>query len=880
MTSLKILFSRIAGLFAKRRREAEFDAELRAHIEALVEANVKRGMKLEDARASAYREFGGVEQTKERYRELRGLPIIETVLQDSRFTLRGLKKEPLFALVALLTLALGIGSTTAMFSVVDRILFRSLPYPEDGRLVSFGVTAPFEPREFMLGPDLIEWRPQQQAFEGVSAVEPGSTNCDVTEQNPVRLNCGKIDAAFLPTFRLQPILGRNFTDEEDRPNGPTAVLLSNGFWRSRFASDPTAVGRDLSLDGKPVRIVGVLPPEFEMPTLAPADLVVPLKLGESTDRGPNAQQHIVRTFARLKTGVSSTQAAAILQPLFNDSLNFVPAPFRKEVTLRVRSLRDRQMGDAKTASWVFLCAVFAVLLVACTNVANLILVRTTGRRRELAMRTALGATRARLIRQTMTESCILGLLGGIAGCWTAYLLLRLFVSMAPDGIPHLRQASLDLRAVVFTLGVSIVSTILFGLAPAFRQPTPEMLTGKETRSTSRGILRQVLVTIQIAVSLILLTGAGLLLRSFWRLESVPLGLSSENVVTAQLDLPEYRYPQTAQQLEFFRDLQSRVARLPGVSALAISDTLPPSGGMQATFLSSIEIPGVPKFANGTGGMIGYRYITPEYFSALGIRIEKGRAFEAKDMSPADNPVILSAALAERLLGNTDAIGKSLRFGRQTVWSTVIGVVADVKNDGLASTGGPEFYLPWRETRDGYFRTAYLILKTPLSAATIGKWVRSEAASLDPGVPVVVEPLTRRAEKLAERPRFNALVLTLFAATAMMLAAIGIYGVVAFLVAQQTREIGVRMALGATPGEILQIVLSSVARWAVAGTLAGVLGAWFCARLLESLLFEVPAHDPLLLAAAVSTLLAVAFLAAWLPARRASHVDPVVALRCE
>jgi putative ABC transport system permease protein len=880
MISLKIFFSRIAGIFAKRRREDELDTELRAHIDALVAANIRQGIPLEEARAAAHREFGGVEQTKEKYRDQRGLPVIETALQDARFALRGLNRQPVFALVAILTLALGIGATTAMFSVVDRILFRNLPYPEDDRLVSFGVMAPFDAREFMLGPDFVEWRPQQHAFEGMTAIEPGSTDCDLTEQNPERLSCGKVDAAFISTFRLVPFLGRNFTDDEDRPGGPTAALLSYRLWRLRFGGDPAVVGRNLSLDGKPVRIVGVLPVEFEMPTLARADLVLPLKLGESTDRGPDTQQRFVRAFARLKTGVSATRATSMLQPLFDASLNFVPAQFRKEVSLRVRSLRDRQMGDAKAASWILLCAVFAVLLVACTNVANLILARSTSRQRELAVRTALGATRARLVRQAMTESFILGALGAITGCWIAYLLLRLFVSLAPEGIPHLQQASLDLRAAVFTVGVSIIATIFFGLAPAFQRTAPKMLASREARSTSRNLMRQSLVIAQIAISLILLTGAGLLLRSFWRLESVPLGMSTENILTVQVDLPEYRYPQSRQQLEFFRDLQSRVAQLPGISTLALSDTLPPSGGMQATFLSAIEVEGLPKFAEGTGGMTGYRFITPEYFAALGIRVVKGRAFEAKDMAPTGNSVILSESLAKRLTGDADPLGKSFRFGRQKEWETIIGVAADVKNDGLASEGGPEFYLPWRQSEEGYFRGAHLILRTPLSTAAIGKWLRSVTASIDPTVPVTVEPMTLRVEKLAARPRFNAMVLTLFAAIGVLLSAIGIYGVVGFLVARQTQEIGVRMALGASPQNILGMVLWNIGRWTLVGAIAGVLGAWFCARLMSSLLFEVTAHDPLPLAAAVFSLLVVAFLAAYLPARRATRIDPLIALRYE
>jgi putative ABC transport system permease protein len=880
MDRLRVFAARLLGLFRNRRADENLDAELRAHLELLTEENIRRGMSPDKACRAARREFGGVEQAKELYRDQRGLPALDILLQDLKFALRGLMNKPGFAIVAILTLALGIGATTAVFSVVDRILFRRLPYPNDERLVSFGVMAPFDSREFMLGPDLVDWRPRQRPFEGITAVEPGSVDCDLTEQNPLRLNCGHVDAAFLPTFRVQPILGRNFTREEDLPNGPRVVLLSYGFWRSRFAGDPRIVGKSLSVDGKPTLIVGVLPADFEMPTLARADLVVPLAMGESRDRGPDARQHIVRAFARLKPGVSPTQAAARLQPLFEESLNYVPVQFRKEVSLRVRSLRDRQVGDSRQASWILLGAVMGVLLVACTNVANLLLARATARQREVAVRAALGATRSRLIRQALTESVLLSVLGGFAACWIAYLLLRLFVSIAPDGIPHLQQASLDVRVGFFTLGVSVLSGICFGLAPAIRRIPSELLAGKEFRSTSRYFLRQTLVTTQIAASLILLACAGLLLRSFWKLQNVSLGMHTDSILAAEVNLAEYRYPQPAQQLSFFRDLQSRLARLPGVSSLALSDTLPPSGGMQATFLSAIEIPGRTGFTAGTGGMIGYRYVTPSYFSVLGIPLERGRAFAENELLTTDEPVILSEALAKRLFGDDDPIGKSFRFGRQNRWRTIVGVAGDVKNDGLTTAGGPEFYLPWKEEQDGYYRRAYVILRTPVNPQAIAKWVRSEAASIDPTMPVTIEAMSQRVEKLADRPRFNAILLSLFAAMGMALAAIGIYGVVGFLVAQQTREIGVRMALGATPQGILKMVLSNVARWTIGGAIIGSIGAWFCTRLLESLLFEVRTHDPVLLCGAVLLLLGAAFLAAWIPARRAMRIDPMVALRYE
>jgi len=881
MEWLRIFYARLRGLFRKRQLDGELDAELHAHLELLTEENIRRGMIPADARSAARREFGGVEQAKELHREQRGIPFLDALVQDLRFALRALGKRPGFALVAILTLALGIGSTTAVFSVVDRILFRSLPYPHDERLVSFGDKAPFEANEFVLGPDYVDWKKAQTPFESVTSFVPGGADCDLTERNPVRLKCALVESTFLPTFGIQPFLGRNFTSDEDRPNAPRVALITYGLWRSRFAGDRNLPGRIISLDGRPTVVVGILPPQFEMPILGHDDILVPAALDGSTDRGPNARQVILRAFARLKPGITIKQAAAGMEPLFQQSLNYVPPQFRHEVSFSVRSLRDRQIQDSRAASWVLLGAVLAVLLVACTNVANLLLARATSRRRELAVRTALGATRARLARQALTESLLLGVLGGLTGCWFAQLLLRLFVSIAPEGIPRLEQATIDARVLLFALGVSLLSGILFGLASALRRPIPELLTGKEIHAMPRGMLRQALVTVQIAVSLVLLAGAGLLLRSLWKLETVALGMDAKSVITAGLDLAQYRYPDTAKQLVFFTQLESRLKQMPGVTALGMSDTLPPSGGMQATFLSAIEIPGHSKFSAGTGGMIAYRFVTPAYFPALGISILHGRGFREEDRSPAEKPVILSEALAKRLFPNgEDALGKSFRFGSQQEWRTIVGIAGDVKNHGLAEPADPEFYVPWKSEAGGYFRTGHLIVQSAINPETIARWIRSETAAIDPTVPVTIEAMNTRVGKLAQRPRFTAVLLSLFAGMGILLAGIGIYGVVGFLVAQQTREIGIRVALGATPRNVLTMVLLNMVRWTVAGATLGLLGAWLSSRFLESLLFEVRAHDPFLLGSALFVLLAVAFFAAWIPARRAMLVDPMVALRYE
>ncbi len=799
--------------------------------------------------------------------------------QDIRYGLRMLANKPAFTIVAVLTLALGIGATSAVFSVVDRILFRSLPYPHDEQLVAFGLFAPIEPREFMLAKDYVEWRAEQMPFESMTTFTPGGADCDLTEQNPVRLNCALVEATFLPTFGIQPLLGRNFTKEEDRPHAAHVALITYGLWRSRFASDPAVVGKSISVDGQPTAVVGVLPADFEMPTLSKTDMLVPQALDEAGLQR-NGPQPVLRAFARLKPGVTIAQSRAALQPLYEKSLQYVPPQFQKEVRLSVRSLRDRQVSDSKAASWILLGSVLAVLLVACTNVANLLLARASGRQREMAVRAALGASPSRLVRQNLTESLLLGIIGGTIGCWVAYSLLQLFESIAPEGIPRLQQAGLDTRVVLFTMGVSLVSGALFGLAPAMQKPSPEFLTGREARQTSRGLLRQILVASQVAVSLILLTGAGLLLHSLWRLQSVPLGMNAQSVVTAQISLAEYRYPDSQRQVAFFDELETRLQQMPGMTAMAISDTLPPSGGSQATIYSQIEIPGRPRAAEGTGGMVGWRSVSPGYFSALGVPIVRGRAFSAADTAPNVNPVVLSETLAMRLFPGEDALGKSLRMRQEGPWRQVVGIASDVRNNGLAEPSDPEYYVPWKVDSEGYFRVAHVTLRTPMNPETVAKWLRQETASLDPSVPVTMETMNQRVGELSERPRFNAVLLTIFAGIGVMLAAIGIYGVVGFLVAQRTQEIGVRMALGASPQTILKMVMANVARWTIGGALLGLLGSWYAVKLLQSLLFQVSVRDPWPVGAALSLLLVAAFVAAWMPARRAMRVDPIEALRYE
>jgi putative ABC transport system permease protein len=877
---LRTLASRLLGWFQKRSLDESLEAELRSHLQLLTDENIRRGMNPSEARSKARREFGGLEQAKQAHRDQRGLLFIDSTVQDVRFALRILSKSPAFAVVAILTLALGIGATTAVFSVVDRILFRSLPYPQDELLVAFGLTAPIEKDEFMLGASYVDFRKAPGPFEEVTSMIPGDSPCDLTEESPARLSCARVEQTFLSTLGVQALLGRNFTPEEDRPNAARVAILSFALWKSRFGGDPGVLRKAISLDGNTTRIVGVLPASFELPTLTPVDILLPEALDEEQQRR-SSPGSVLRTFGRMKPGATVAEAIVGLQPFLEQSVQGAPPAFRKEIHLEVTTLRDRQVRDARLASWILLSSVFAVLLVACTNVASLQLARVSGRQRELAVRAALGASRGRLVRQAFVESTLLGLLGGAAGYWIAHLLLRFFVSIAPQGVPRLQQASLDLRVAGFTLVVAIVSATIFGLAPALANPSPGALIGKEVRATTRTFLRQTLVAAQIAVSLVLLTCAGLLLRSLWNLQRAPTGMESGKVLTETVSLAAHRYPGLPRQIAFFSQLQERLKALPGVTAVAISDTLPPAGQMRSTILAAVEPEGHPPIAEGTGGSVAWRAVTPDYFSTLGISILRGRSFQQRDSAPSENPIILSETLARELFPNEDPVGKQLRlFRQQAPWRMVVGVAADVRNNGLVDSSAPEFYLPWKNDPVESLSTGQVILRTRTDPSVAAGWIRSETDALDPTLPVKIEALSERVSKLTERPRFNAMLLTLFAAMGVLLAAIGIYGVVAFLVAQETREIGVRMALGATPRNILKMVLGNVARMAFLGAALGVLLAWFCVRLFQSLLFEVREHDPLLLALALFVLLAMAFLAAWIPARRAMGVDPMVALRYE
>ncbi len=874
-----------------RRTHREVDEELKFHLEQHVAANVAAGMPADEARRQAAIGFGGVERAREQCREERPGYFLETLFQDLRYGARGFRRNPVFTVTVVVTLMLGIGATTAVFSVVDRILFRALPYAHADRLVSLGLVQSLEKQEFMLGGFYYDWRANQKPFEAMTAENAVTGECDLTEGSPAQLSCPRVEASFLPTLGISPVLGRNFLPEEDRPGGPKVALISYGLWLTRYNRDPSVLNRTIDIDGKPVRVVGVLPNDFEMPRLQAADVLFPLAANEATDRKSNSGLGgPKRVFARLKPGVSVEQARAELEPLFQQTQKWIPAEIRSNFKLTVRSLRDRQMQDVRLTAWVLLGTVFAVLLIACANVASLLMARGAVRQRELAVRSALGASRARLARQTLTEAVLLSLMGAVAGCVLAEGLLRGFVALAPAGIPYIGRAELDLRIVFFTVVLSLVCGVLFGLMPALQRPNGKMLTGRSLTSVAHATVRQWLVVAQIAASMVLLTGAMLLLRSFWNLENQQLGMRADSTLTASVTLGEHNYSTAAKKMNFFQELATRLRFGPGVSVVSVSDSLPPADGHGGMRYGEILVAGRPRSAAGPGEVVRDRWVSPEYFRALDVPIVRGEGFRDEDLGSSEHFVVLSQQLAGRLFPGEDPVGRRLNFDHVSFpdapWYTVAGVAANVKNGGLTGEEGPEFYRLRRNREEDWAgrgvwgQTAVIVVRSSLPAAETSRWIRSQVAALDPTLPVDIATLRERVSELADQPRFQTTLVGFFAATGLVLAVIGLYGVMAFLVAQRTQEIGVRMALGARRSDILRLVLGRGLRLIVCGVVVGLVAAVVVSRVLASLLFGVGAHDPVTYLLVTFLLIVVALVATLVPARSASRVDPIVALRCD
>jgi predicted permease len=881
---IKEWLSQIRFMFLRRKPDV-LDEELQFHLDQSIERNKAAGMAPVEARRQALIEFGGMERTREQCHEQRPGWWLETVEQDVRYALRGFRRNPVFTVAVIATLAVGIGATTSVFSVVDRILFRPLPYAQDDRLVSVGLVQSLEKREFTLGGFFFEWRDNQKPFESVT-FETGYGDCNLTEANPVHLHCISVAQNFLPTLGVAPVAGRNFTPEEDAPNGPRVAMISDGLWLSRFNRDPGVVNKTADLDGHATRIVGVLPRDFELPRLQEVDVLRPAQIDIAAQHTVNSGiGYPLWAFARLKPGVSVAEARVEMEPLFLHTQQWIPAEFRKDFHLQVRSIRDRQMQDAYRAAWVLLGAVFAVLLIACANVASLFSARGAARERELAVRSALGASRGRLIRQTLTEAFLLAAAGAVAGCVTAEILLRVFLSIAPTGVPFLAAARLDLRIVLFTVVLALVCAGLFGIIPAMEKPRTTALAARQTNSGAQAWMRRVLVAAQIGLSVVLLSGASLLVRSFLKMEQQSLGMQTRNVITVQTPLNWERYPRGAS--DFRLRAEAAFRRLPGVTAVGTSNSLPPDGWHGGTRFSDLQVVGKPNVPNGVGGSVVWREVTPDYFRVLQIPIVEGRDFSEDERGLDMHLAILSRELAARLFADGDALGRHIEravflpYRQPGPVYTVVGVAANVKNGGLTGQDDPEFYELKTdlhpETWDNHH---FFLLESGLPASVIAPWIRSRVAQLDPTVPVEIDTMTQTVSKLADRPRFETALLGFFAFCGLLMAVIGLYGVIAFVVAQRTQEIGVRMALGATRMDILRLIAGEGVRLIVLGGVVGLGAALAAAQLLKSLLFNVGPNDPWTYAGVVGSLGVVALAATLIPARTAMKVEPVVALRYE
>jgi len=879
---LNEFLTRLRFLFAGGSH-GEVDEELRFHLEQQIEANIRAGMSEEEARRQAAIAFGGPERMREQCREERPGYWLETLMQDVRYAVRGFRRNPTFSLTVVLTLMLGIGSTTAVFSVVDRILFRSLPYGDSSRLVSVGLVAPIEPQEFMLGGSYYQWQDNQKPFSALTS-EIGTEPCDLTESNPLRIDCARVEANFLPTLGVSPLIGRNFTENEDRPHGPRVALISYGLWLSRFHLDTRVVGKLMRIDGNATEIVGVLPKDFEMPRLQATDVLLPQALDVAAERRADPG-HPMWAFARLKPGVSVEQAKAELDPLFEYSLRLAPAPFRKEVHLQVRSLRDRQVHDVRLAAWILLGLVMAVLLIACANVTSLLLARGASRERELALRLALGASRMRLLRQALTESFTLSVAGGVAGCLLALLLLRLFVAVAPDGMPFLSKAQIDPRIMTFAFATSFLCAVFFGLLSGIRRAGTDALTGRTQTTMRQAMLRRWVVVAQMSVSMVLLTGGALLARSFWNIEKQSLGMNDENIVTVSISLGQSSYPTADSRLAFFQRLERNLRYGPSISAFAISDSLPPGGYHRDSIYASLRVEGKPALASGTGGTVAWRWVTPEYFRALQIPMVQGQGFTDEEDSSSGHFAVLSKSLAARIFPRQNPLGQQLHLANGAPAEndpayTVVGVAEDVKNGGLAGGQEPEYYRLRRLNAQDWDRSSVLILKTKLPPNATEAWIRSQVASIDPTVPVDIKTLSERVGKMADQPRFEMLLVGFFAFTGLVLAVIGLYGVISYFVVQRTQEIGIRMAVGASRADILRLVLANALRLIVPGVFLGSVLALASSRFLTSLLFNIAPHDPATFAAMTGLLTLVALLATLVPGNSATRVNPTVALRCD
>ena len=806
-----------------------------------------------------------------------------TLFKDVAYATRILRRSPGFTLTALLTLALGIGANTAIFSVVNATLLRPLPFPHPERIVAI------QNQYKALGldsasasvADYIDYRKQRQLFSEVAAINTEDFNLTGGD-HPERLQCGEATSGLFTVLGIRPVLGRVFTYDEDRPGRNQVVLLTEGLWKRRFGADPSVLGRTIRLNGKPYTVVGIVPPVLDW--FAPLDAWIPTGFTPEQMAPQRRDIQFLFILARLQPGVSIARARAGMAAFGSRLAKDFPDAYPPSSgwAIRVDALNELLVGDVRGGLIVLLAAVGLVLLIACANVANLLLARATGRMRELSIRAALGAARGRIARQLLTESAVLGLLGGAAGILLASWGVGLLVKAGPRELPRLDEVTIDGRVLAFTAAITFLTSVLFGLAPVLQVLTGNLhdLLKQGARGTAGSLrrhrTRSALVMAEVALSLVLLAGAGLLLRSFASLEKVDPGFRARNVLTFSVSLPPAGYGTPARTSGFFHTLLDRIAALPGVTAAGAVNPLPFSGSNSSgSFL--IEGRSIP--SGGVAPHADQRVVSPGYFAAMGIPLRRGRLLADSDRAGAPLAVVIDDALAQQYFRNQDPIGQHVRDGSGGPWAVVAGIVGHVEHNAL-DDHLRKATLYWSYLQHPA-QSLEFVVHTSRDPLSLVNAVESEVSSLDKDVPVFdVKTMDQRvAASLANR-RFAASLLGVFALVALLLAAVGLYGVMAQSVLQRSREIGVRMALGAESGRVLRMILGQGAVLVAGGLFAGTVAALALTSLMKSLLFAVRPADPLTFACVVGLLLIVALAAAYLPARRATRLDPVTTLRDE
>ena len=812
---------------------------------------------------------------------------MESFLQDCRYALRMLARSPGFTLIAVLALALGIGANSAIFSMVNAVILKPLPYEKPEQLVQLwmrftNIGIPND-QNWVSAPEFVDLQ-QNQSLSHLAAISSDSFNINISG-TPERIDSAVVSTSFFPLLGVQAQLGRVFLPEEGQSGRQHVVLLSDGLWRRRFGADSAISGRKLVMNGQSYLIVGVLPRDFHLPL--EAEVWTPLVFS-SDDLSPNSRgNHGYQVIARIKPGLSLERARADMDVVSQRIIEQHPDYPYRQFNFRVLTipLLEQQIGDIKTALWVLMSAVGLVLLIACANVANLLLVRASSREREIAVRQALGVSRWRLIRQLLTESAILGLMAGAVGLFLGYWALRLLTTLAATSFPRVVEAHMDLRVLAFTLLVSLATGILFGLAPAFssRHVTHDAL--KEggrggTAGAGSQRLRSTLVVAEVALSLTLLVGAGLLIRSFLRLQEVDTGFRPDGVLTMRISLPEEKYAKVEQTRPFYRELLDRIRRLPGVDAAGGATGLP-LGGTGWSGTTTVDSQAVQP--RDTTPEADQRPVFPGYFEAMGIPLVRGRYFEQRDNEKGAPVAIIDETMAKTYWPNEDAIGKRIKQGgRQSTqpWRTIVGVVRHIRYRTLESPSRVEFYWPYDQTSFA-LGSMSLAIHTSSDPRSLAGVVQRQVQALDPDQPVYrIRTMGELMSESMARRRLSMFLLAIFAGVALALAAVGIYGIMSYSVAQRAHEVGIRMALGARSSDVVRMVIGQSLGLTLAGIFVGLLGSLALTNFLSSLLFDVKATDATTFLLVAVILAVVALVASFVPAYRATTVDPVNALRQE